>query len=258
MSENRVVLVAEQPILRQMLHRLLGDLVFGVATNGHEAIARVVADRPRAVLIDLDLPGLSGLETATALRRHRQDLAVVFLSCRAREDRLGAAVRLGAVGFLGRDTQPEAVRPTVRAALRSEYPIAADLLADPALTHYALAPNQPHADRRMDRSPAVLLTLREFQVLDGILLGYANRRIARALGLDEQTVKNYVTAILRKLGLHDRLDVVRHAVDAGWMNPTRRAAGAESGHRRSTREAPGWRVFLPHLTRRGARVLAAP
>lgn len=222
-AKYRVLIVDDQALHRGGLRGLLENdprlAVVAEATNGHEALAAAAYHRPDLALVNVELPGLTGLHVAAALRRHLPGLAVVFLSRQAEDERVFDALRIGASAFLGRAAGPQSVAEAVEAVLRGENLMDRALLANPALTRHglgqALAGPDPWAD---GGEPAAQFSLRELQVLDCVVMGYTNREVGEAMRIAEQTVKNYMNAILRKLRAADRVAVLRHAVVRGWVN----------------------------------------
>ncbi len=222
-ARYRVVIIDDQALYRGGLKAILEQnprvQVIAEPTNGHEALAVAVSHRPDLALVNVELPGLTGLHVAAALRRHLPGLAVIFLSRQAEDERVFDALRLGASAFLGRAAGPEAVAEAVAAVLRGENLMDRALLANPALTRHGLgqagAGPDPWAD---EGEPAARFGLRELQVLDCVVMGYTNREVGEAMRIAEQTVKNYMNAILRKLRATDRVAVMRHAVVRGWVN----------------------------------------
>ncbi len=222
-TKSRILIVDDQALhggeLRGSLERDPGLAVVAEATNGHEALAAAAFHRPDLALVNVELPGLTGLHVAAALRRHVPGIVVVFLSRHAEDERVFDALRLGASAFLGRGAGTGTVVEAVAAVLRGENLMDRALLANPALTRHglgqALAGPDPWAD---GGEPAGRFSLRELQVLDCVVLGYTNREVGAAMRIAEQTVKNYMNAILRKLEASDRVAVLRHAVVCGWVN----------------------------------------
>ena len=230
-AKHRVMIVDDQALFRGGLRRILEreprlEIVAEV-TCGHEALAQANVHRPDVALVNVELPGLTGLHVAAALRRHQPRLAVLFLTRHAEDDRVFDAIRIGASAFLTRNATPEDIQQTIAAVLRGENLMPEALLAAPHLTRFSLTPAMP------DENPWVgggelagVFSPRELEILDCVVLGYTNREIAEALRLAEQTVKNYMNGILRKLGVPDRVAVLRHAIVAGWVNVGPRPTGA--------------------------------
>ena len=222
-ARHRVVIIDDQGLHRGMLGEVLDAdprlMVVAEPTNGHEALAVATVHRPDLALVNVELPGLTGLHVAAALRRHVPGIVVVFLSRHAEDERVFDALRLGASAFLGRGAGTGTVVEAVAAVLRGENLMDRALLANPALTRHGLGQALEGPDPWADGGePAAQFSLRELQVLDCVVMGYTNHEVGEAMRIAEQTVKNYMNAILRKLRAADRVAVLRHAVVCGWVN----------------------------------------
>jgi NarL family two-component system response regulator LiaR len=177
--------------------------VVGEASSGEQALALVAAVRPDIVLLDLVLPGLSGLATARRLRETHPDVKVVVLTSFSGQDSVLPAVRAGVAGYLLKDVGPA----ELAGALRSVHHGGASL-------HPRIAAAVMHSVTARDP-----LTTREREVLRLIGRGLSNRLIARELVLSEKTVKAHVSAILSKLGVADRTQAALLAVRDGLIDP---------------------------------------
>jgi DNA-binding NarL/FixJ family response regulator len=240
----RVMVVDDQALFRGGLRRILERdprlVVVSEATCGHEALAQAHFHRPDLVLINVELPGLTGLHVAAALRRYVSNLSLIFLSRHGEDDRIFDALRIGANAFLTRDASPETIHGAVAAVLRGENLMSAALFANPHLTRFSLGPAATGDDPWVDGGElAGAFSLRELEVLDCVVMGFTNREIGDALRLAEQTVKNYMNAILRKLGVPDRVAVLRHAIVAGWVNVGPRPTAVPDRAERAVQPRPG-------------------
>jgi len=191
----RVLLVDDHALLRAGMARLL-DLaddvaVVGAAANGTQALEMAAATRPDVVLMDLSMPGMSGVEATRRLLAARPDTAVVVLTSFADPDLVLDAVDAGAVGYVLKDAEPDSVVGAVRAAARGESPL------DPRAARVVLS-------SRSRPAPVSVLSGREKEVLVLVAGGLANKQIARALGIAERTVKAHLTSIFNQIGVTDR------------------------------------------------------
>jgi len=216
--EVRVVIVDDHPVVRQGLRTFLavqdGIAVVGEAGDGAEALATVRSLAPDVVLLDLVMPGMDGVAAIARLTEESPDTKVLVLTSFPDDDKLLAAVRAGAAGYLLKDVAPAELVEAVRAVARGEAALssrpAARLLRD-------------YAQGRSSASP-VALTGREREVLALVGRGLANKQIARELSIAEKTVKTHVSHVLSKLGLADRTQAALYAVRVGLVGP-----GAGSG-----------------------------
>lgn len=221
MDHRRIVVVDDHPGFRVGLTRTLARdprlSVVATAGSGHEALHQVDIHRPDLVMMDVQLPGLTGLQIAPVLRRQRPNLAIVFLSMHAGDERLLASIRAGAAGFLTKDANPETVMEAVHAVLRGQNLLQEAVLASPSLARRVLGEFRLLNDRhRLGRERGSHLSPREVEILDCLVMGRSNREIGDALFITEQTVKNHLTSVLRKLAVDDRVSALRHAVINGW------------------------------------------
>jgi two-component system, NarL family, response regulator DegU len=124
MLKRRIMIVDDHPMFRSGLRRMLEtDNRLGVvaeASNGHSALHEADIHRPSLVIMDVQLPGVTGLQIASALRRERPSTAIMFLSMHVDDDRLFAAIRAGAAAFLTKDSDPQTIVETALAVLRGE------------------------------------------------------------------------------------------------------------------------------------------
>jgi DNA-binding NarL/FixJ family response regulator len=212
----RVVLADDQEMVRAGLRMLLDfqpDLeVVGEAADGLEAVAVVARTRPDVVLMDVRMPRCDGLEAARRILAADPDVAVVVLTTFDEDASLAEALRAGVSGFLLKTAPPEQLLQAVRTVA------AGNGLLDPAVTLRVIAASA--------RSPApdpgaaaklASLTARETEVLRLVAEGLSNAEIAARLYLGEATVKTYLSRMLTKLDLRDRVQAVVFAFRSGLV-----------------------------------------
>ena len=201
-----VVLADDHAVVRQGLRTFL-DLqddieVVAEASDGAEAVEAAAAFDPDVVLLDLVMPGLDGLG---ALKRLREGRArIIVLTSFGDDDKLFAALRGGAAGYLLKDVQPADLVRAIRSAHAGESPLS-PAIATRVVEEVAQGAVSAHDD----------LTPRELDVLTLIARGRSNKVIARELGVAEKTVKTHVSHILAKLGVSDRTQAALYAVRQG-------------------------------------------
>lgn len=199
----RLLLVDDHELVRAGLRTFLGlqpDIeVVGEAASGEQALALVPRLLPDIVLLDLVLPGLSGLEVVRRLRAAHPEVKVIVLTSYAGEESVLPAVRAGVAGYLLKDVGPAELADAVRAVHAGGASLAPGVAA--TVLRDVSAPR-----------PADALTPREREVLRLIARGHSNRLIARDLALSEKTVKAHVSAVLAKLGVADRTQAALYAV----------------------------------------------
>ena len=198
----RVLVVDDQQLLRRGLVMLFGTVegvdVVAQAAHGAEALAVLRAEEVDVVLADAKMPVMDGIELVRRCVREHPGLPVLVLTTFDEPDVVRGAVAAGAAGFLLKDTSIEALAEAVRAVA------AGGLVIDPRVARLALAPSRDERDEE-DGPPALaLLTPTEREVAALVAEGLSNQAIAARMVLAEGTVKNHVSALLRKLRAADR------------------------------------------------------
>ncbi|PWC05940.1 DNA-binding response regulator [Agromyces badenianii] len=250
----RVLVVDDQSLVRGGFRTILdsedGIEVVGEAANGEEAVAAVAALAPDVVCMDVQMPGMDGLE---ATRRITADeasaAAVLVLTTFNREDYLFAALEAGASGFLLKNSSPEQLIDAVQVVARGDALLSPDVTRrvieavarrnpsteppGPVVPPALEAPTPPMRPSAVGRAPAEpgvehprsaaldTLTEREREVLEHLAAGISNAEIAERLWVGEATVKTHVSKVLMKLGLRDRVHAVVYAYEHGVVRPRR-------------------------------------
>jgi DNA-binding NarL/FixJ family response regulator len=223
--KRRVIIVEDHPMYRQGLRRMLEETgrfaVVGEAQNGHEAIHQADIHHPEMILIDVQLPGVTGLKVARVLRKQHPTAKIVILSMHIDDERLFEAIRAGAVAYITKDTDSETLIDSLRKVAAGENLINQMVLSRPqlawrVLSEFRALANDPEGDSVIANG-VLPLSSREIEVLDCVAQGLSNKEIAEALFVTEQTVKNHMTSVLRKLNVNDRVQAVLFAVKNGWI-----------------------------------------
>ncbi|MFE7614916.1 MULTISPECIES: response regulator [unclassified Streptomyces] len=203
MSMIRLLLAEDQSMVREALAALLGlepdiEVVAQVA-RGDEVVAAAHAHDIDVALLDIEMPGMTGIDAAAVLRRELPDVKVVVVTTFGRPGYLRRAMESGADAFLVKDAPAAELAAAVRKVLAGERVI------DPTLAAAALADGA---------SP---LTERERDVLRAAADGSTNAEIAGALHLSQGTVRNYLSMAIQKLAARNRAEAVRIAREKGWL-----------------------------------------
>jgi DNA-binding NarL/FixJ family response regulator len=206
----RVVLADDHAVVRQGLRTFL-DLqddieVVAEAADGQQAVGAALRTDPDVVLLDLVMPGLDGVGVLARLRERDARARVIVLTSFGDDDKLFAALRAGAAGYLLKDVEPSDLVRAIRSAHAGQSPLSpaiATRVVEEVAHGGAAAPGE--------------LTPRELDVLTLIARGRSNKVIARELGVAEKTVKTHVSHILGKLGLTDRTQAALYAVREGLV-----------------------------------------
>jgi DNA-binding NarL/FixJ family response regulator len=207
----RVVVVDDHPMFRAGLRTLVEEsprLEFvGEAADGADAVLVCRREQPDVVLMDVRMPGASGVEATRELTATAPTIGVLMLTMLEDDTSVFAAMRAGARGYILKGAAPEEIVRAIEAVAAGE-----------AIFGAALASRMSHfftAGRSGEAHPFPELTTRERDVLDRMAAGEANPAIADKLGLSEKTVRNNVSAILAKLLVADRAQAIVKARDAG-------------------------------------------
>ncbi|GER81494.1 MAG: response regulator transcription factor [Thermogemmatispora sp.] len=228
METIRVIIVDEQPLFREgiryTLERLGHCTVVGESTNPAEILALAREPGAEVILLDAGLKSTDALELARQLRQLAPQMAIVILTPSEDEERLFQSIKVGAAAYYTRNISSEELIEAVQRVNRGEYLINDEVLARPQIASRVLQslrelPAASHdgaaeSDGKESYSP---LSSREIEILDYIARGNSNKEIAKSLKISDQTVKNHITSILKKLAVNDRTAAVVHALRHGWI-----------------------------------------
>jgi len=209
----RLLLVDDHAVVRSGLRMLLEDQgemeIAGEAGTAEEALRAVAALSPDVVLMDIGLPGLSGIEAARQIRRLRPETAVVALTIHEDEEYFFKMLEAGAVGYVPKRAAPEELISAIQAAALGEvylYPSLAKFLVKDFLAQ--------DSESRSERALGGL-TSREQEVLTHLAEGASNPEIGELLRISPKTVARHRENIMRKLNLHSRAELVKYAIRKG-------------------------------------------
>ncbi len=208
----RVLIIDDHALFRVGLQGLLeqrGIEVADAVASGIEGLQRAEELRPDIVLLDLRMPDMGGLEVLEKLRENTPGIPVVMLTTSNEETDLIKSLRSGAQGYLLKDMEPDELVSALRDIENGKNVVAQDLTD--ALARMV----QGDTNVADDDGPFSELTPREMEILCLLAEGQSNKLIARNLGISDGTVKLHVKAILRKLGIHSRVEAAVIAVEQG-------------------------------------------
>ena len=209
----RVMVVDDHPMWRDAVERDLQDAgydVVAVAADGHQAIARFRAARPQVVVLDLQIPGPGGVEVTSDVLGHDPSARVLILSASGEQQDVLEAVKAGATGYLVKSASRQELLDAVRRVA------AGDSVFTPGLAGLVLGEFRRMNDGDLEEpEPENALTARETEILKMVAKGMSYRQIAERLVLSHRTVQNHVQNTLRKLQLHNRVELTRYVIEQG-------------------------------------------
>jgi len=208
--KQRLLLVDDHEVVRLGLRSLLEHHpqfeVVGEAANSKETMEKIESIRPDIVLLDIRLPGISGIEVCEEITQNYPDVRVIILTSYAEDEMLFSAIRAGASGYVLKQIGGDDLIRAIEAVGRGE------ALLDPAVTQRVFQEVR-RAVKEEEASAFANLSQQEKHVLLLVSEGKTNREIAKALYLGEGTVRNYVSSILSKLGVSNRAEAAAYAVE---------------------------------------------
>ena len=252
MRKITLMIVDSQPFFRSGVQQALSQgnnldimdiLECDPGEDGNEAITQITANSPDIVLLDIGYPFLNGLELGKKIARSFPGTGVVILSTNPDEDddELFEVIKIGAVAYLrSKHCSPTELIETIKRASSGEYPINECVSSKPKVAWRVLRQFQDMASMgRTLEDITTPLTPKEVQILTHIAEGNSNKRIANILGISEQTIKNHVSAILRKLNANDRAHAVFIAIRNGLISIQLDQSGNRRGNGVPTAQVVG-------------------
>ncbi|KGN36985.1 response regulator [Knoellia subterranea] len=214
----RIVIADDHDLYRRGMQAVIGleqDLeIVAEAASGIEAVEKCFEYDPDVVLLDVRMPGNSGIEACTAIKEKAPRTKILILTASDDEADLFAAIKAGASGYLLKDLPTEQIAQSVRMAHAGQSMIPPHM-ASQLIAEFSRLSNEPPKDA----TPGPRLTDRELEVLGLVARGKANKEIASQLFISENTVKNHVRNILEKLQLHSRVEAALYAMRRNLIEP---------------------------------------
>jgi DNA-binding NarL/FixJ family response regulator len=222
MGKISLMLVDDHPLFRQGLRRVLEaekdmEVIIEVA-DGDEALRIAKQLSPDVVIMDINLPGMNGLQVTRELKTVMPEIAVIMLTAYHDDEQIFHAVRAGAAAYFPKDVTPRRLVEAIRQVEQGNYVIDDEVLGKPEVASWLL--QQFDQVAYVDGIPNDMFTPlspREMEILQHIARGRSNKEVAYELGISRQTVKNHMTSILRKLAVNDRTQAALYAVRRGWI-----------------------------------------
>jgi DNA-binding NarL/FixJ family response regulator len=219
----RLLIVDDHPVFRQGLRNIFAtedDIdVVAEGSDGEEALKLVRTLQPDVVLLDINLPGINGLQVTSRLKADHATTAIVLLTAYDDMEQVLHAMRSGGAAYCPKDVEPEILVDVVHKVARGLYVVGKQVFDKAGLENWLDAGVEAATGPYMidPGEHFVPLSPREMEILQYVTQGKSNKEIAQALGISHQTVKNHMTSILKKLDVRDRTQAAVYALRRGWV-----------------------------------------
>ena len=217
----KVFIIDQQPLFRQGVRASLSDMtdleISGEADADESALTRIESSPPDVVLLGANSAPTDGVELCRTIKRHLPSVAIIVLTPQPTDEQLFQAIKAQAAAYLSKNVNADELAQVIKRCTSGEHPINDSLTARPKVAEHIL---QQFHELSRERETATLisaLTPRETEILNYMAHGYLNQQIADTLDVSEQTIKNHVTSILRKLNANARTHAVVIAIKRGLI-----------------------------------------
>ena len=222
MDKIRIMIVDDHPLFREGLRRVLEAeedlLVEAEVADGEQAIVLAREILPDVVLLDINLPSMNGLQVTREIKASLPDTAVINLTAYHDEEQIIHAIRAGASAYYPKEVMPDLLIFAVRQVNRGQYVIDDKVISKSEVESWLIRQFDRLATvGGTDESRFIPLSSREMEILQHAARGSSNKEIAHALQISQQTVKNHISSILRKLDVKDRTEAAVYALRHGWI-----------------------------------------
>jgi DNA-binding NarL/FixJ family response regulator len=222
MSTTKVIIIDKQPLFRGGVKQAFADrpeFKIVEASPDDNLPLIIEEDLPDVILLDIDNPSLNGLKVGKSLIQRYPAIRLIIMTSEINNDELFEVIRIGAAAYLDKKATTQELENMMHRVSHGEYPINDSLLATPTVAEHVLKQFQEMVSMGMSvESVTAPLTNRETQILRYVADGNSNKKIAQILDISEQTIKNHVSSILRKLNANDRAHAVVLAIRRGWIS----------------------------------------
>jgi DNA-binding NarL/FixJ family response regulator len=217
----RVLIADQQPLFRQGIRSTLNQIadidICDEVGSSNEVISATSSLYPDVILLDIKLSSGNDTDLAKTIKQLLPSVAVILLSPQPNDDELFQAIKSRVAGYLRRDVSSNELVTTIRRAAAGEHPINDTFLSQPKVAHQVLEQFQDFSWGKGAEPFVSPLTPRETEILSYMAKGYFNKQIAIELSISEQTIKNHITSILRKLDANARTQAVITAIKLGLI-----------------------------------------
>jgi DNA-binding NarL/FixJ family response regulator len=217
----KVLIISSQALLRHGLELAFSsveDIEVAGSMDFNNGVEHTIEDHcPDEVIVDIDGYSETGMNLAIKIKQHSPNIGIIMLTSNPEDNQLFQALKAQASAYLSKEASPEKLINTIRCVASGEYPINESLTMKPSVAARVLKQFQELSWQNGSEAFISPLTPRETQILRFIAQGFLNKQIAAELGISEQTIKNHVTSILRKLNANARTEAVVIAIKQGIL-----------------------------------------
>ncbi|MFL5350057.1 MAG: response regulator [Hyalangium sp.] len=217
MERTRVYVVEDQPQLLKNLIKVLGTFeeleVVGTSQDGEEAVEDIVRVRPQLVLLDLELPGINGIQVTQRVKRRAPEVEILILTSFEDEQKVYEAIQAGASGYLVKRVGPEKIRSGIREVMEGGT-VLEPIIARKFWNYFQSIQAKPPEKKENPWG----LTPTEFEVLRYVAKGLSNAEVGQVMTLERRTVRTHLSHIYRKMGVNSHVEAVVLALRAGIVD----------------------------------------
>jgi DNA-binding NarL/FixJ family response regulator len=214
MERTRVFVVEDQPALLRNLVKALGlypELeIVGTSLDGEDAVAAIVRERPQLVLLDLELPGLNGIDVTRKVKQRAPEVEILILTSFDDEQKVYEAIQAGASGYLVKRVGPEKIRSGIREVMEGGT-VLEPIIAKRFWNYF----NAMRAAAEKPPENPWGLTPTEFEILQYVARGLSNAEVGNVMSIERRTVRTHLSHLYRKMGVNTHVEAVVLAVRAG-------------------------------------------
>lgn len=192
--------------------------VVGIGEDGQSALNKINELNPDVVLLDVNLPGVNGLQVARKLRSTATDTSIVILTAHHDDEQTLHAMRSGASAYCAKDVDADSLVSIIRAVAAGYFVVSDKYMNHSEYLNWLNSQLEDNIGYKTDADDHYIpLSPREMEILEYVTSGLINKEIASKLGISQQTVKNHMTSILKKLNVNDRTQAAILALRRGWV-----------------------------------------
>lgn len=218
MDRTRIFVVEDQPQLLKNLVKVLGTFpeleVVGTSQDGEQAVEDIVQARPQLVLLDLELPGLHGIQVTQKVKRRAPDVEILILTSFEDEQKVYEAIQAGASGYLVKRVGPEKIRSGIKEVMEGGT-VLEPIIARRFWNYFQSVQAKP--EEKKPENPWGL-TPTEFEVLRYVAKGLSNAEVGQVMTLERRTIRTHLSHIYRKMGVNSHVEAVVMALRAGVVD----------------------------------------